>query len=94
VSNTELKAKLDLLSPQELKDIGYVKLETYISVTKTFTDAFSDFTDIITKWSINVAVQADRSKNANILVFAKVHLGNLKDAVSQRLAKLGANENH
>jgi hypothetical protein len=90
----ELKNQMDALNSQELVELGYVKLEVYTRVTKTFTDAFADFVDILTKWSANVAVKANESKNSNLIIFAKLHMSNLKDMVAQRLSKLQTDETH
>ncbi|VVB50706.1 Uncharacterised protein [uncultured archaeon] len=94
MERAELKASLDALSPEELVELGYVKLETYEHVTKEFVGTFSELIDILTSWSKNVLVKANESKNSNTIIFAKHYMANLKDLVGHKLSQLRPNEEH
>lgn len=90
----EAKKILDALSSQELVDLGYVKLDKYNEVTANFVNTFSDLITILTSWASNVNVEAQKSRNSNVIIFAKHHLANLKDLVGQKMAQLHPDETH
>lgn len=88
----ELKAKLNSLSPQEIMDLGYVSKDIPKRIAADFLKAIDEIGDTLSKWADNVVVIAEESKNINILVFAKTHLGNLRQLLSQKLHTLVKNE--
>jgi hypothetical protein len=89
-----LKRDIEKLTPKELADIGFIRLDTAEEVTRTLSSTFSDLLDGVKEWSEEVVKSSEGLKNAQITAFTTKHLLSLKHMFSLKLSKLGTNEKH
>jgi hypothetical protein len=92
MTGEELKKELDALSQKELVELGYTRVEVFNRVVEEFSSSFRALSSVLVSWSDTVVKEAEISKNVNILVFVKAHLGNLRQLLSKQI-KTGVNEN-
>lgn len=71
----ELKEKISKLSEPEMYSLGYVKLTKFLNVV-------ANFYLMIQNWSVGVVEEANKSKNPNVIVFAKMTLSSLREKVA------------
>lgn len=72
----ELKEKILKLSEADMYSLGYVKLTKFLNVV-------ANFYTMVQSWSESIVEEANKSKNPNIIVFAKMALSSLRTKVAE-----------